>query len=132
VIKVDIIEELMGHEGYLTQEYRKHTDEELAKAYVQGESTLTIFGTTINLEQIQQQVDAKVDDKVEALQKVISNFAVENLELRKRVSSVESLYQALEKLVGEKTAEMELMKVWMKKQDEEEQRQKNFDEARRE
>lgn len=147
MVQVDLVEEMMGHEGYLTNEYRRHTPEDLAKAYLQGESTLAIFGTTISLEQIEQQVDAKVDDKVEALQKVISNFAVENLELRKRVSTIEEgwkkqefLYNKLEKIIGEKEAEMEVMKAFMEKDEkrrkqEEEQaaeRQQIFDEARRE
>ena len=128
LVQVDMVEALMGHEGYLTQEYRRFTNEELAKAYSTGESTVMIFGT--DLKQIQQQVDAKVDNKIEALQRVVSNLVLENDDLKRRFGGVESLYSKLEKLIGEKEAEIELMKAWMKKQDEEEQRTRNFNEAR--
>ena len=136
VTEIDLIEEMMGHNGYLTQEYRKHTDEELAKAYSFGESTLMIFGTSMSLEQIEQQVDAKVDNKIESLQKVITNFSIENLELKQRLNQVEFLYNKLEKIIGEKEAEMEIFRAFLeedkKRKELEEERQKNWEEVRRE
>ncbi|MDY6966616.1 MAG: site-specific integrase [Halobacteriota archaeon] len=40
---VDIVESLMGHEGYLTQAYRRYTQKQLGEYYLKGEHHLTIF-----------------------------------------------------------------------------------------
>ncbi len=89
IIPVDVTEALMGHEGYLTEVYRRYTPEDLAKFYKQGELSISIFGGVVDLQQIQKQVDEKVDDKIGALQKVIDRYATENLESKSRLSSIE-------------------------------------------
>ena len=45
LIEVDVVEALMGHEGYLTEVYRKYTPQQLAEFYVKGEPSVRIFGS---------------------------------------------------------------------------------------
>lgn len=49
-VPVDIVEEMMGHSGYLTASYRRHRPEELAKEYLKGVHELTIYSNTPNRE----------------------------------------------------------------------------------
>jgi integrase len=42
VIPLDVVEALMGHEGYLTEVYRRYSIEDLEKFYSQGESVVLI------------------------------------------------------------------------------------------
>ncbi|MCK4434976.1 tyrosine-type recombinase/integrase, partial [Candidatus Bathyarchaeota archaeon] len=44
IIPVDIVEALMGHEGYLTEVYRRYTSEQLGEFYKKGEATVNVFG----------------------------------------------------------------------------------------
>lgn len=44
-VSIDIIEQLLGHEGYLTEEYRNLPVEKLAKGYKKAMSVVTIFST---------------------------------------------------------------------------------------
>jgi len=46
MIPVDIVEGLMGHEGYLTEVYRRYSEEDLAKFYLRGEPSILIFAET--------------------------------------------------------------------------------------
>jgi hypothetical protein len=70
-------------------------------------------------------------------------LVTENLELKKRVNAIEEgwkkqefLYNDLVKLIGQKEAEMEIMRLWIaedkKNKEQEEERKKNFEEATRE
>jgi integrase len=47
VIPTDVVETLMGHEGYLTDSYRRLSDEDLEKSYLDGEPAITIFTTGV-------------------------------------------------------------------------------------
>ena len=42
VLKLDVVETLMGHEGYLTQEYRKYGKQELSDFYVEHQEVLLL------------------------------------------------------------------------------------------
>ena len=44
VISMDAVEQMMGHEGYMTKEYRRLEPEDLAKDYKKGESALIVMG----------------------------------------------------------------------------------------
>jgi len=41
-VPVDIVEALMGHEGYLTEVYRRYTERQMTEYYLKGEHLLTI------------------------------------------------------------------------------------------
>jgi integrase len=42
---LDIVEALMGHEGYLTEAYRRYTNKQMAEYYLKAEQHVTIFST---------------------------------------------------------------------------------------
>ena len=78
VIPVDIVEALMGHEGYLTEVYRRYSLEERAKFYKQGEPTLLIFSNVGEVEELKKKVE---EGKKELLDHT-TKLSMENMELR--------------------------------------------------
>ncbi|MFH0896690.1 MAG: tyrosine-type recombinase/integrase [Candidatus Bathyarchaeota archaeon] len=72
VIQTDVVEFLMGHEGYLTKEYRKYEVEQLAEFYKKGESALTVMGgsaeSTVLVSELTNDV-ASLKEQVEKLKK---------------------------------------------------------------
>ncbi|MHA1138418.1 MAG: tyrosine-type recombinase/integrase [Candidatus Thorarchaeota archaeon] len=51
-IPVDVVEALMGHEGYETQSYRRYTTEELGEFYLKGQHVLLISTERAELERV--------------------------------------------------------------------------------
>ena len=99
LIPVDIVEALMGHEGYLTEVYRRYSQKDLAKFYLQGESALTIFGGfnqkgfEAKIEKFETEIKLKVEAKAEEqnkqLQSIVNGLTSENMAMRSRVQSLE-------------------------------------------
>ena len=95
-IPVDVVEALMGHEGYLTEVYRRYTIENLRKFYLQGESALLVFTDAAEVTQLRQEVEEhahkiqkEVDERNKTLQTLVNGLTSENLELKSRMSRVE-------------------------------------------
>jgi len=95
-IPVDVIEALMGHEGYLTEVYRRYTLEDLRKFYLQGESALLVFTDAAEVTKLRQEVEEhahkiqkEVDERNRSLQSLVNGLTTENLELKSRMSRVE-------------------------------------------
>jgi len=101
VIPVDIVEALMGHEGYLTQVYRRYSLEDLADFYKKGEHTLLVFGNGKDLAKLR----AEVEEKNKQLQQIINGLVAENLTLKQELGEHK---KALEELKG---AVVELRKL---------------------
>ncbi|MEM3384623.1 MAG: site-specific integrase [Nitrososphaeria archaeon] len=93
VIPVDVVEALMGHEGYLTEVYRKYSLEELGKFYLQGEGALTIFGS--ETEEISR-LKVEIDEKNKQLQNIITGLVQENMKLKQKIEEVENKFLKLE------------------------------------
>lgn len=83
-MNLDMVEQLMGHRGYLT-EYRRHTVEELANEYKKAEPYLTIFKSSVqdirkemelirieDLDKILESVGVPIEKRLEVMKKVIS------------------------------------------------------------
>ena len=95
VIQVDIVEALMGHEGYLTEVYRKYSTEDLAKFYKEGEHSLLVFTEAGEVNKLKAEVEAKYQD-LEGQRSYLMN-RVMDLETRIR-NTEEKLNKILEKL----------------------------------
>ena len=95
VIQVDIVEALMGHEGYLTEVYRKYSTEDLAKFYKQGEHSLLVFTEAAEVNRLKAEVEEKYRD-IEGQRSYLMN-RVMDLEARIR-NTEEKLNNILEKL----------------------------------
>ena len=96
VIPVDIVEALMGHEGYLTTVYRKYTVKDLAKFYLEGEPTLLVFTDTQKVVELQKVIEEKntrlqkdIEVKNTQLQVLVNSLVSENQSLKKRVDNLE-------------------------------------------
>jgi site-specific recombinase XerD len=103
-IQVDVVEALMGHEGYLTDVYRRYTAQDLAKFYLQGEPALHVFSSGEDVGTLR----AEIDEKNQRLQTYINSLVGENLQLKGRIHSIESTVQAshvmVQTLESEKTS----------------------------
>ncbi len=86
VIPVDVVEALMGHEGYLTEVYRKYSIEDLAKFYLKGEPALLVFTDTQKVVELHRQIE----DKNTQLQVLVNSLASENQIMKDKFSKVES------------------------------------------
>jgi uncharacterized protein YaaQ len=87
------------HEGYLTEVYRRYSQEDLAKFYKQGEPTLLIFTEAEEVGRLR----VEIEERNKQLQTLVNGLATENLELKSRLSRVEleitEVKKALEKLL---------------------------------
>ena len=98
VIPVDVVEALMGHEGYLTEVYRKYPDPEktLAEFYKKGEHVLLVFTESAEVSKLKEEIE----EKNKQLQELISNIVQENLELKKRLKILEEKVKEIRELLG--------------------------------
>ncbi|MFH1327592.1 MAG: site-specific integrase [Candidatus Bathyarchaeota archaeon] len=87
IIPVDVTEALMGHEGYLTEVYRKYSVEDLAKFYLQGEPNLSVFTDTAEVGKLRQEVE----EKNKQLQTVINGLVSENMNLKEKMKQLDDL-----------------------------------------
>jgi len=92
LIPVDVVEALMGHEGYLTEVYRRYSMEQLAKFYLQGESALLIFAEAEEVSKLR----VEVEEKNKQLQTLVNGLTAENLEFKSRMSKMETEHSRLE------------------------------------
>jgi len=104
VIPVDIVEALMGHEGYLTEVYRRYSMEDLAKFYLQGESALLVFTEAGEVTRLRQEVE----ESKEQLQTLVNTLTMksmrleeENKDLRHRIQLTEKKLSSIEETVAE-------------------------------
>ena len=103
---VDVAEALMGHEGYLTEVYRKYPDPEktLAEAYRKAASELQIFTEPHPDEERIRQVEERsrlVETLNMQLQSRLMALETENLELKQRLQKLEQKLNELEKALQE-------------------------------
>ena len=86
VVALDIVEALMGHQGYLTEAYRRYTIEQLAKCYQRGEATLSVFTDMEEVSKLRQEVE----ERNKTLQTLVNGLTRENMELKEKMTTVES------------------------------------------
>lgn len=104
LIPVDVTEALMGHEGYLTEVYRRYSMEELAKFYLQGESALLVFTEAGEVTRLRQEVEEskeQLQTLVNTLTSKSMRLEEENMELKHRIEKTETKLEGLEKLIRE-------------------------------
>jgi len=97
VIPVDVTEALMGHEGYLTEVYRRYSLEDLAEFYKKGEHALLVFGNGKDLAVLR----AEVEEKNKQLQQIINGLVSENLTLKQEIQEHKKALEELKSAVAE-------------------------------
>lgn len=55
-VPLDVVEALMGHEGYLTAAYRRYSPEQLGELYLNGMSNLAVFEAPADLTDVQEEI----------------------------------------------------------------------------
>ena len=85
VLPIDIVECLMGHEGYLTEVYRRYSQEDLAEFYKKGEGALLVFTNGAEVAKLR----AEIEEKNAQLQTIINGLATENITLKEKVTKLE-------------------------------------------
>jgi hypothetical protein len=107
VISVDVTEALMGHEGYLTEVYRKYSHEDLAKFYTQGEHALHVFTNGQEVGALRREVEAKNSQ----LQQVVNTLSIENLQIKDQLRQLTDHNQTITTLQQELTIQKRLTDV---------------------
>ena len=97
VIPVDVVEALMGHEGYLNEVYRRYSIEDLAKFYKQGEHALLIFTEATEVTKLRQEIE----EKNRQLQTLVNGLTTENLEMKNRLNQLKIEFEEHKKTVQE-------------------------------
>ena len=87
VIPVDVVEQLMGHHGYLTNAYRRYSEDELAKWYLEGEPALMLSTDTASM--------IKVQHELETQQHVHEVLMKENIDNRAKIITLEDTINRL-------------------------------------
>jgi len=91
-IPVDVVEALMGHEGYLTTVYRKYPNpEQLAELYLQAEHTILITTETGDVTKLKKEMEDRAGD----LQAIVNGLTAKNFDLEKEVGRLGSNMAAL-------------------------------------
>ncbi|RLI79650.1 hypothetical protein DRP05_03100 [Archaeoglobales archaeon] len=104
-VPVDIVEALMGHEGYLTEAYRRYTKKQMAEYYLKGEHLIT---TSQNqpIEEIKKEVKAEFAEIVEQL-------VLENKKLKDRLNRIEKAFTAFAKIAMEDPDSLPMLKMFL-------------------
>jgi integrase len=109
-IEIDVVEALMGHEGYLTQVYRRYNEKTLAEFYLRGEPAVLVFTEAKEITKLTQKVKEQQDSlgeefkkQKEDLQSIMYGLTAktlrqeeENAKLRNTLENVQSQMGTLE------------------------------------
>lgn len=92
-ISVDMAEALMGHQGYLTEVYRKYPEPEktLSEFYKQNEHLLLIFTDTSEIVKRQNELE----ERNRQLQQIINGLVYENMQLKTKLNELEREFREL-------------------------------------
>jgi len=75
----DVVETLMGHEGYLTKEYRRVPEPRLMKEYMNAVGNVTIFGIDESIVEDKDRQIATLKQQMETLKNDIVNQVINTL-----------------------------------------------------
>lgn len=98
---VDVVEHLMGHEGYLAGNYVRITKAQIKESYAKGSSVLHIFGDA-DVAEIREELDTTVKtlqdtrNGQEKTSSALSLVVLENAELRGELTTIKERLQRLE------------------------------------
>ena len=80
-----IVEELLGHEGYLSGAYRRYSRQQLAEAYLAAEHHVTVL-----VPAEYKDLKSQVADRLAAHGEILEGMVLENVQLKNRVQQLES------------------------------------------
>jgi len=94
---LDMVEQLMGHAGYLTGAYRRHSVEDMAKAYLKAMDEIMIIQEPKSLEQFDNKMKEK-DQQIQDLKQQLKDLETKigNYALSELITEVQKLKQKQE------------------------------------
>ncbi|MCZ7401225.1 MAG: hypothetical protein O8C61_03285 [Candidatus Methanoperedens sp.] len=110
---VDIVEALMGHEGYLTEAYRRYTKAQMAEYYQKNEHHITLAQNQ-SVEAIKKEITNEMNESIKGL--VVENQALgaKNKELEDKLTRLEKVVKVIGKVAMEDPSLLPAMKDFMK------------------
>ena len=98
----------MGHEGYLTEVYRRYTVEDLRTFYLKGEPALLVFTDTQKVVELQKVIEEKntllqkdIEEKNTRLQVLVNSLAIENQSMKNEMFEMKDGIKKLANLENE-------------------------------
>ena len=94
VIPVDIVETLMGHQGYQTESYRRHSEEDLASWYKKGCYILMLYTERAEIAKIaaqQEETNLALQQQLGEKDRQISEFSLQLAETTARLAHIEAI-----------------------------------------
>lgn len=79
-----VVEELLGHEGYLTDAYRRYSRQQLAEAYLAAEHHVTVL-----VPAEYKALKSQVSDRLQAHSEILESVVLENVQLKGRLQQLE-------------------------------------------
>jgi integrase/regulator of replication initiation timing len=121
---VDIVEALMGHEGYLTDAYRRYTQKQMGENYLKAEHHVTVSGT-VDLHEIKdrlqntqatvhgyKQIVSEQNDEIIALRTEMKELKEKLEDWNARLTQIEGSKKKIEPLLDELRAYPELKQMF--------------------
>ena len=99
VMPLDMVEALMGHEGYLTGAYRKYTEEQLAEKYLEAEHTIAVFREMSEVTQLKKEIKKRNE--------VLENMFIEIKGENKRLQEDLKNQKTITDTIAEKNLKMD-------------------------
>ena len=85
-----IVDFWLGHSiGEMSEAYKSIQFESVKRMYLEREGLLSISKPSLDEKGLEAKVEAKVDERIQSLQKVITNLSTENLEMKTRTTKLE-------------------------------------------
>lgn len=109
---VDIVEALMGHEGYLTDAYRRYTKSQMAEYYSKNEHYITIAQNQ-SIEQIKKEITSEMNEAIKSLVVENQGLQAKNKELEEKLTRLEKVVKVVAKVAMEDPSLLPAMKDFM-------------------
>ncbi len=110
---VDIVEALMGHEGYLTEAYRRYTTAQLAEYYQKNQHYITIAQSQ-SMEEIKKEITGEMNEAIKGLVVENQSLQAKNKELEDKLTRLEKVVKVIGKVAMEDPSLLPAMKDFMK------------------
>jgi len=95
-----IVDFWLGHAiGEQAEAYKSVQYDSLKRMYLERERLLSVAAERFDEQELEKKVTEKVDQRVEALQRIITNYATQNQDLQNRIDMFEEKLTELDKSV---------------------------------
>ena len=85
-----IVDFWLGHSiGEMSEAYKSIQFESVKRMYLEREQLLSITRPSLDEKGLAEKVEAKVDERIQTLQKILTNLSTENLDLKTRMTELE-------------------------------------------